>query len=56
MANVQVPYMPDIESKATNDDPQLKELLLSIKLTLNILTGADPNSNTALIDLLNDNQ
>lgn len=56
MADIYLPGIPDINSKVLSEDPQLKELLVAIKITLDKLTGADVNSNSALIDLLNDNQ
>ena len=56
MADVNLPGIPGIDSKVLNEDPQLKDLLIAIKLTLETLTGADTSSNSALIDLLNDNQ
>lgn len=56
MSNIILPGMPDVNSRTLNEDPQLKELLVAIKITLEKLTGADPLSNSALIDLLNDNQ
>lgn len=56
MGDVIIPNMPDVAGKAIDDDGQLKDLLIAIKTTLEKLTGADPNSNSALIDLLNNNQ
>lgn len=54
--DVVVPNMPDVSGKAIDEDSQLKDLLIAMKKTLEILTGADLKSNKALIDLLNDNQ
>lgn len=56
MSDVQIPNMPDVQGSAIMQDPQLRALLIAIKQTLEILTGANMNSNKALIDLLNDNQ
>lgn len=56
MGNIQLPGIPGIEGETVMKDPQLRELLIAIKITLEKLTGADPKSNSALIDLLNDNQ
>ena len=54
--DIKLPNMPDVGGATMNTDPQLRALLIAMKQTLEKLTGADPNSNTALIDLLNDNQ
>lgn len=56
MGDIKLPGIPDVASATTNKDQQLKELLIAIKMTLEKLTGADPKSNSALVDLLNDNQ
>jgi len=56
MADVVLPNMPDVQGSVIDTDPQLRALLIAIKQTLEKLTGADPKSNSALIDLLNDNQ
>jgi hypothetical protein len=56
MGDIQLPNMPDVTGSAIDSDPQLRALLIAIKQTIDKLTGADPKSNSALIDLLNDNQ
>lgn len=56
MGDIKLPGIPDVACATTNGDRQLKELLIAMKTTLEKLTGADPKSNSALIDLLNDNQ
>jgi hypothetical protein len=48
--------MPDVSGTVIDQDAQLKDLLIAMKKTLEILTGSDPKSNEALIELLNDNQ
>ena len=53
--DVKIPNMPDVAGDFTKDE-QLRNLLVATKQTLEILTGSDTHSNTALIDLLNDNQ
>lgn len=56
MGNVVVPNLPDVHGMTTAKDKQLRDFLIAVKITLEKLTGADINSNSALIDLLNDNQ
>jgi hypothetical protein len=53
--DVQIPNLPDVAGEAAKD-MQLRDFLIAVKNTLEILTGASVNSNKALIDLLNDNQ
>lgn len=48
--------MPDVQGVLIEKDPQLWALLVAIKKTLELLTGADKKSNRSLIDYLNDNQ
>ena len=51
---VKIPNIPDVP---TGELPQsVIDLLIAMKQTIEILTGADQNSNTALIDLINTNQ
>ena len=56
MAKVVIPNLPDVHGKTTAEDKQLRDFLIAVKITLDKLTGADAKSNSALIDLLNDNQ
>ncbi len=56
MGDIQLPNMPDVQGSVIDQDPTLRALLIAMKQTLEKLTGADPKSNSALIDLLNDNQ
>lgn len=56
MGDIQLPNMPDVQGKVIQTDPQLWALLIAMKKTLELLTGADKKSNSALVDLLNDNQ
>jgi hypothetical protein len=51
--DVQLPNLPDV---AGMDDTQLRDFLVAVKQTLEILTGTDVNSNGAVVDLINDNQ
>jgi hypothetical protein len=55
MAEVQIPNLPDVTGEYTKDQ-QLRDLLIAMKTTLEILTGTSENSNDSLIDYLNDNQ
>lgn len=56
MGDVVLPNMPDVSGDTINKDPNLRDLLIAIKQTLEKLTGTDPQSNTSLVDYLNDNQ
>jgi hypothetical protein len=56
MGNIVVPNIPDVNCQSTKEDKRLYDILVAIKTTLEKLTGADPKSNSALIDLLNSNQ
>ena len=55
MANIVLPNLPDVTGEYTKDQ-QLRDLLIAVKQTLEILTGTDVNSNTAVVDLINANQ
>jgi len=55
MANVVIPNLPDVSGKYTEDE-QLRNFLIAVKQTLEILTGSTTNSNAALIDLINSKQ
>ena len=52
MAVIQLPGIPDVSGKAVQEDPQLLELLLAIKITLEKITGATVEE---LDELLNKN-
>jgi hypothetical protein len=54
--NINVPNIPDVHGETAQKDKQLRDFLVAVKITLDKLTGADDTSNSALIDLLNDNQ
>ena len=57
MANdIKLPGLPDVGGDTAMKDKQLRDFLVAVKIILEKLTGADPKSNSALIDLLNDNQ
>ena len=49
---VNLPNIPDVSGEFTKDQ-QLRDLLVSIKTTLEILTGSHESSNTILIRLIN---
>ena len=53
--DVVIPNLPDVTGEYTQDQ-QLRDFLIAVKQTLEILTGSTTNSNTAVIDLINDNQ
>jgi len=55
MADVQLPNLPDVTGDYTKDQ-QLRDFLIAVKQTIEILTGTNVNSNTSLVDYLNDNQ
>jgi len=55
VGDVQLPGLPDVHGKTAAEDKQLRDFLIAVKITLDKLTGADPKSNSALIDLLNAN-
>jgi hypothetical protein len=55
MGNVQLPGLPDVSGLAL-EDKQLRDFLIAVKVTIDILTGANPKSNKSLIEYLNDNQ
>jgi len=52
MAEIQLPGIPDVTGEAVTNDPQLRELLLAIKITLEQITGA---TLAELTELLNKN-
>lgn len=56
MADIVLPGIPDVDGVTSNKDKQLRDFLVAVKITLDKLTGADPKSNKALLDLINDNQ
>ena len=56
MPNIALPNIPDVHGETTANDKQLRDFLIAVKITLEQLTGADPNSNKALITLINANQ
>jgi len=47
---VNIPNLPDVNNVK---DPQLREFLIAVKTTLEILTGSHESSNTILIRLIN---
>jgi hypothetical protein len=52
MAKIVLPTIPDVAGKSINEDPQLRELLMAIKITLEKITGATP---AELDELLTEN-
>jgi hypothetical protein len=53
MAAIKLPGIPDVTGRAISDDPQLRELLLAIKITLELITGA---TGTEFDELLEKNE
>ena len=52
MATIQLPSIPDVAGRSISNDPQLRELLMAIKITLEKITGATVEE---LDELLNEN-
>ena len=52
MAELHLPGIPDVTGRSVKDDPQLRELLTAIKITLEQITGA---TLAELTELLNKN-
>jgi hypothetical protein len=52
MSKIILPNIPDVAGRSTLDDPQLRELLMAIKITLEQITGATVEE---LEELLNKN-
>jgi hypothetical protein len=50
MAEIILPGIPDVSGKLVQDDPQLRELLMAIKITLEKITGATVEELDALLD------
>ena len=50
--SVQIPNLPDVAGEFSKDQ-QLRDLLVAIKTTLEILTGSKESSNDILIRLIN---
>jgi hypothetical protein len=53
MAVIKLPGIPDIAGKSIREDPQLREVLMAIKITLEKITGATP---AELDELLEENE
>lgn len=51
-----IPNLPDVSGDTAMKDKQLRDFLVAVKITIEKLTGSDPKSNKAVIDLLNANQ
>ena len=52
MADIVLPGIPDVLGKTVQEDPQLRELLLALKITIEKITGA---TTAELDDLLDKN-
>jgi hypothetical protein len=52
MAKIMLPGIPDVAGKTIQEDPQLRELLLAIKISIELITGATV---AELDELLNKN-
>jgi hypothetical protein len=40
MAKIVLPNIPDVAGKSISEDPQLRELLMAIKISIEKITGA----------------
>jgi hypothetical protein len=52
MSEIHLPGIPDVSGKTVGEDYQLRELLLAIKISIELITGATVEE---LEDLLNKN-
>jgi hypothetical protein len=50
MAQIVLPAIPDVSGKTVGEDPQLRELLMAIKITLEKITGATVEELDALLE------
>lgn len=50
MAEINIPNIPDVSSKLTMEDPQLRAILTAIKITLEQITGATAAELTAFLN------
>lgn len=53
MTDIKLPNLPDVSGETAMRDKQLRDFMIAVKITLEKLTGSDPKSNPALINLLN---
>jgi hypothetical protein len=50
MAGIMLPGIPDVAGKTVQEDTQLRELLLAIKISIELITGATPAELDALLE------
>jgi hypothetical protein len=50
MSEIKLPGIPDVGGQVIRNDPQLRELLLAIKITLEQIIGATPAELDALLE------
>ena len=50
MAEITLPGIPDVAGKTVQDDPQLRELLLALKISIELITGATTAELDELLD------
>jgi len=50
MAEIKLPGIPDVTGRTVVDDPQLRELLLALKITIELITGATTAEFDELLD------
>jgi hypothetical protein len=50
MTEIMLPGIPDVSGKTVGEDPQLRELLLALKITIEKITGATTAELDALLD------
>jgi hypothetical protein len=50
MAEIKLPAIPDVTGKTVSEDPQLRELLIALKITIEKITGATVAELDALLN------
>jgi hypothetical protein len=50
MAEIHLPGIPDVSGKSVGEDRQLRELLLALKISIELITGATPDELDALLN------
>jgi hypothetical protein len=50
MAEIKLPGIPDVAGRSISEDPQLRELLMAIKISLELITGATVAEFVELLD------
>ena len=50
MAEIKLPGIPDVAGKSVSEDQQLRELLLALKISIELITGATVAELDALLE------